>query len=260
MEIVKYRTNYMSLGPACGESKIIVAELTEHFENYIRKIDYQFVDLHFFHAVEFSMSMGGYRISLMDPDGVDLEHNVMPEFLKLSEEESKKFSERITEELTNSDIVKIIRFDKGRRYSFDYLERVVEETIHKSDYNIDLEEVLDLLDQNYIVKAKDLNGNWVEGSLRIGGFFDHQKPGGKIISFQGEELDVQPRTICTYSGFYARDGKRIYDGDFIKEGRVHVHTFRNGYYIDNESKNIVNLTDFGSFQREIVGNIFDEDK
>lgn len=257
MEIVKYRTNYMYLGPACGESKMIVAELTEHFEDYVRKIDFQFTDLHFFHAVEFSMSMGGYRISLLDPDGINLENNVMPEFLKLSEEESKKFSEKITEELTNSDLVKIIRFDKGRRYSFDYLERLGEETIHKSDYNIDLEEVLDLLDQNFIVKAKDLNGNWVEGSLRIGGFFDPQQPGGKIISFQGEELDIQPGTICSYSGFYAKNGKRIYDGDFIKEGRVYVHTFRNGYYIDNKSKKIVNLTDFGSFQREIVGNVFD---
>lgn len=260
MKIVKYRTNYMSLGPACGGSKIIVAELTEHFENYIRKIDYQFTDLHFFHAVEFSMSMGGYRISLLDPGGIDLEHNVMPEFLKLSEEESKRFSEKITEELTNSDIIKIIRFDKGRRYSFDYLERCGEETIHKSDYNIDLEEVIDLLDQNYIVKAKDLNGNWVEGSLRIGGYFDPLKPSGKIISFQGEELDIQTNTVCAYSGFYTRDGKRIYDGDFIKEGRVYVYTFRNGYYIDSKSKKIMNLTDYESFQREIVGNIFDKDQ
>ena len=259
MEIVNYRTNYIYLGPAANESKMIVAEITPYFEDYLRKIDYQFFDLHFFHAIEFSMSMGGYRISVLDKGENDLHKCVGPAFVKMLGYEIDNFSERIANELTISDALKLIRFDTGR-HSFKYLERIGDRTIVKSDYDIVMEEIFDLLERNPIVKAKDVfTGEWVEGSIRLGDDFNVGQGFGHITDFFGNEVKIVYGTCCGYSGFIDKNGRKIFIGDILqpnREVRCYGH-WKSAYVIEENGKRTM-LSDACRCDLNVRKNIHDK--
>ena len=253
MEFTNYRTEYLYLGPAYGESKAIIAELTPFFEDYLRKIDYQFFDLHFFHAIEFSMSFGGYRICVVDRGDLNLMNNVGPSFVKLTKEEKEKFFSKVSEELTNSDINKIIRFDSGR-HSFKYLEKSEDKVLISSDYEIDIEEIFDLIDMNPVCKAKIVNDNrWVEGTVSFGSEY------GYIRDFDGNRYMIQDGTDCGFSGHLDKNNNKIFVGDITSKGEVFSYgDWRLAYFIDEKDGKMKRLADTNRFDIEVIGNIHDK--
>lgn len=102
------------------------------------------------------------------------------------------------------------------------------------------------------------NGEWVEGCLLIdyvtGQYFIHARGNGLnadkgILNFFAYE--VNPETVCEYTGFKIRKGRYIFENDLLGSYKHRV-LFLDGSWSIDEDRPLV------FFKEEIVGNYFDQ--
>lgn len=135
-----------------------------------------------------------------------------------------------------------------------------------------------------LFKAKRIdNGEWVEGYLFDNGFDGKEKKyfiGGLIIEkYNGTACDkwditgidfceIDPETLCQFTGLYDKNGKRIWENDIvfvtdendcsgqISTGIGNVIFIEGMWYIDGRPQE--GLYDINKvFQIEVIGNAFD---
>ena len=120
-------------------------------------------------------------------------------------------------------------------------------------------------------KRKD-NGEWVYGSLEhitetCKGEEDVQKCDiYQIITYDGIGFDIIPETIGQYTGLKDKNGKKIFEGDIVKDQYCiyEVVYDGNGYYVEvnrllkecgTEEGILYDLSDYKDL--EVIGNIYD---
>ena len=110
-------------------------------------------------------------------------------------------------------------------------------------------------------KAKNLvNGKWIEGDLL------HGIRGNVMIRDTGFIAhDVDPSTVCQYTGLKDEDGVELFEGDYIQvlnETRFVEYNKRDGAFIlclDNGTA-IRHLDFLSYFTFRVVGNRFDKEE
>ena len=110
------------------------------------------------------------------------------------------------------------------------------------------------------------NGEWVEG-----GFFENSEEEGLvtyIFAHIGGAIPAFPESVGQFSGFYGKNGVKIFDGDIIKyvvRKRTKDHTYitkvihKNGF-VPLENQSIFMNMAFLSLvvlQIEVIGNIYE---
>lgn len=122
-----------------------------------------------------------------------------------------------------------------------------------------------------LFKAKRIdNGEWIEG------YYVHAdetlcKSDVHVI-FNGYDLsvaaenEVDPETICQYTGLTDRNGVKIFEGDFVNV-RTTAYMFRSCVVKWNESNAMWSVASgvaryrmSDSFKYEVIGNIHDEEE
>lgn len=136
-----------------------------------------------------------------------------------------------------------------------------------------------------LFKAKRIdNGRWVEGYyiyhikrticpvgdsvkpedeqhvIMQDGFSDWNMPRNTAV------FDIDPETVCQYTGLTDKNGKRIWENDIVRiensmdEGIGNIEFYGGMWYVDGEPSNslhdIVEYDDIAEI--EVIGNIFDD--
>ena len=116
-------------------------------------------------------------------------------------------------------------------------------------------------------RAKRLDNNqWVYGfySPRIWYPSNEQTPNVKELT--GSDVLIKPETLGQYTGRKDKNGKKIFDGDFIKARhndelyRVYWESYR--FIIEDNYGNVILPVQeaIDHFECEVVGNIYDNPK
>lgn len=117
-----------------------------------------------------------------------------------------------------------------------------------------------------LFRAKRLdNGEWVEGDLRRGGYFNNDSETYIMKSdYALHNIPVDPETVCQFTGKYDGNGVKIFEHDIVQ--------FDDGYYAEilwDEDEALFNIyggdvsdiyEDFRTIESEdvgVIGNIFD---
>ena len=124
-------------------------------------------------------------------------------------------------------------------------------------------------------KKKD-NGEWIEGYLMDGGMPGEKRIFiGKLVigkwTVTADEFDeVDPDTICEYTGLTDKNGKKIWENDIVlvtnknycsgkiesSIGNIFI-TFGTWYIGGKTQDRLYSINNDTIFQNELVGNIFD---
>ena len=112
-------------------------------------------------------------------------------------------------------------------------------------------------------KKKD-NGEWVEG-----GYFSEPYTEKKFIicwnSFGlgfNEFIEVDPDTICQFTGLTDKNGKKIWENDIVELPDENVY-FKcewekdTARFVLNGDRFTVDFDDYREYEVEVIGNIFD---
>ena len=114
-------------------------------------------------------------------------------------------------------------------------------------------------------KRKD-NGEWVEGcliadELSNAAFIGYAFGTNNGILHDTDLVEVDPETVCQYTGLTDKNGRKVFDGDLIK---CLYEDIVNGDYIseihtcDMENYYCM-LRIISAYEIEVIGNIHDEE-
>lgn len=123
-----------------------------------------------------------------------------------------------------------------------------------------------------LFRAKRIdNGEWVKGYFWRGVDHIYMIPSHVGIGYDDKTknmsayaVEVEPETICQYTGLTDKNGNRIWENDIVEDKRFNEFykiVFRvrdGGWYVENiKSGALFRIMERTSYQYERCGNIFD---
>ncbi len=115
------------------------------------------------------------------------------------------------------------------------------------------------------------NGEWVKGYFWRGVDHIYMIPShvgigydDKIKHMSAYAVEVEPETICQYTGLTDKNGNQIWENDIVRiensmdEGIGNIEFYGGMWYVDGEPSNsLYDIVEYDDGELEVIGNIFD---
>ena len=123
------------------------------------------------------------------------------------------------------------------------------------------------MNDRYLYRAKNIDdGEWVEGYLY--GIWERRYILWGMTNDVPDMIEVDPSTICQYTGLKDKNGKLIWENDIVRDdnGNLYKAFWQDRYYqfswicVKSDKLPIGAKWDFWSirsYEIEVIGNIFD---